>query len=90
MHVTDEELENIGITREEAEIGRQLDIQPETDEFGNIIEKEPETDEYGNVVESEESVADNPNIALPPQDNGENSGSTGADAGITDEELGLE
>lgn len=88
--VTDEELENIGITREEAEIGRQLDIQPETDEYGNVLEKEPETDEYGNVIEGEESAADNPNIALPPQDNGENSGSTGTDAGITSEELGLE
>lgn len=89
--VTDEELERIGITREEAGIGRQVDTaEPETDEYGNIIETEAETDEYGNVIESEDGVADNPNMASPPEDNGKNSENTGEEAGITNEELGLE
>lgn len=89
--VTDEELQKIGITREEAEIGRQVDTaQPETDENGNVIETEPETDENGNVIETENGVADNPNIASPPEDNGKNLENTGPDAGITNEELGLE
>ena len=89
--VTDEELQKIGITREEAEIGRQVDTaQPETDENGNVIETEPETDENGNVIETENGVADNPNIAFPPEDNGKNLENTGPDAGITNEELGLE
>lgn len=89
--VTDEELQKIGITREEAEIGRQVDTaQPETDENGNVIETEPETDENGNVIETENGVADNPNMASPPEDNGKNLENTGPDAGITNEELGLE
>ena len=89
--VTDEELQKIGITREEAEIGRQVDtVQPETDENGNVIETEPETDENGNVIETENGVADNPNMASPPEDNGKNLENTGPDAGITNEELGLE
>lgn len=86
--VTDEELQKIGITREEAEIGRQVDTaQPETDENGNVIETEPETDENGNVIETENGVADNPNMASPPEDNGKNLENTGPDAGITNEEL---
>lgn len=89
--VTDEELQKIGITREEAEIGRQVDTaQPETDENGNVIETEPETDENGNVIETENGVADNPNMASPPEDNGKNLENTGPNAGITNEELGLE
>ena len=89
--VTDEELNNIGITREQAEIGRQIDSgEPETDENGNIIEPESETDENGNVIPKENGVAENPNMAAPPQENGKNSESTGIDAGITNEELGLE
>jgi len=89
--VTDEELQKIGITREEAEIGRQVDTaQPETDENGNVIETEPETDENGNVIETENGVAENPNMASPPEDNGKNLENTGPDAGITNEELGLE
>lgn len=89
--VTDEELNNIGITREQAEIGRQIDSgEPETDENGNIVEPESETDENGNVIPGENGVAENPNMAAPPQENGKNSESTGIDAGITNEELGLE
>lgn len=89
--VTDEELQKIGITREEAEIGRQVDTaQPETDENGNVIETEPETDENGNVIGTENGVADNPNMASPPEDNGKNLENTGPNAGITNEELGLE
>lgn len=110
--VTDEELQKIGITREEAEIGRQVGTEPETDENGNVIEPvpetdengnviqpetdengnviQPETDEYGNKIGGQDAVADNPNMASPPEDNGKNSENTGSDAGITNEELGLE
>lgn len=91
--VTEEELQNIGITWEEAEIGRQVETaEPETDENGNVIETEAETDENGNVIEKNDgdAVADNPNMASPPEDNGKNSENTGPDAGITNEELGLE
>ena len=60
-----------------------------TDENGDPV---TETDENGNVLESgdEETVAENPNMASPPEDNGKNSENTGPDAGITNEELGLE
>lgn len=93
--ITDEELQKIGITRDEAEIGRKLDnaAEPETDEYGNVIETEPETDENGNPIQpesDEQGVADNPNMAAPPQDNGHNSSNTGEDAGVTPEEIGID
>ena len=89
--VTDEELNNIGITREEAEIGRQVETQePETDENGNVIETEPETDENGNAIQAEEQPADNPDIAAPPPENDGNSEGMGGAGGVTSEDLGLE
>ena len=102
--VTDEELNNIGITREEAEIGRQVETQepetdengnvietePETDENGNVIETEPETDENGNAIQAEEQPADNPDIAAPPPENDGNSEGMDGAGGVTSEDLGLE
>ena len=121
--ITEEQLNTIGITWDEAEVGRKMETEtPETDENGNVIEAQntneigessetpetdengqpittQETDENGNIIENpggngnsaqEDPVADNPNIATPPKDNGENSETTGNDAGITNEELGLE
>ncbi len=53
--ITDEMLEEIGITREEAEAGRTTETQ-ETDADGNPVET-TETDAYGNPVETTETDA---------------------------------
>lgn len=85
--ITDETLEYLGLTREDAEAGRVVEKEteePETDEYGNII---PETDENGELVETEESVASNPNVPKPPQ---ETESTEESDGGVTREELGIE
>ena len=54
--ITDELLQELELTREDVENGRNATLQnkksetPETDEYGNVIQTTPETDEYGNVI----------------------------------------
>jgi len=93
--ITEEQLSNLGLTREEAEAGRIVEKEteePETDEYGNVIETEPETDEYGNVRETEtgEGAADNPNIPLPPENNSEDTESLSDNGGVTNEDLNIQ
>ena len=89
--ITDEVLQDLEITREEAEAGRVVEKEtqePETDEYGNPVET-VETDEEGNVIETEPSVASNPDIPQPPQDNGQNGQTEESQGGVTNEDLGI-
>lgn len=84
--ITDEQLANLEMTREEAEAGRQVETEaPETDAEGNVIET-AETDENGNP---EEAVAENPNIAEPPA-NTDETNEIPEDDGVTPEDLNIE
>lgn len=89
--ITDEVLQDLEITREEAEAGRVVEKEteePETDEYGNPVET-VETDEEGNAIETEQSVASNPDIPQPPQDNGQNDQTDESQGGVTNEDLGI-
>lgn len=96
--ITQEQLDTLEMTMEEAEAGRKLetDQTPETDEYGNVIETQ-ETDENGdpvrddswNLGDEENPVVENPNIVSPPENNGENVETEESDAGITNEDLNI-
>lgn len=96
--ITQEQLDVLEMTMEEAEAGRKLetDQTPETDEYGNVIETQ-ETDENGdpvrddswNLGDEENPVVENPNIVSPPENNGENVETEESDAGVTNEDLNI-
>ena len=96
--ITQEQLDTLEMTMEEAEAGRKLetDQTPETDEYGNVIETQ-ETDENGNPVQDdswnlgdeENPVVENPNIVSPPENNGENVETEESEAGVTNEDLNI-
>jgi len=90
--ITDEILYNIGMTREEAEAGRQVEkeeVEPETDEHGNPIETESFETDSGNLGDEDTPVAANPNIATPPENNQAEDDQSNAD-GVTNEDLEIE
>ncbi len=96
--ITQEQLDTLEMTMEEAEAGRKLetDQTPETDEYGNVIETQ-ETDENGNPVQDdswnlgdeENPVVENPNIGSPLKTTGKNVETEESEAGVTNEDLNI-
>jgi stage V sporulation protein D (sporulation-specific penicillin-binding protein) len=89
---TDEDGNVIEKETETDEYGNVIESQPETDADGNEISTDESDGSAGDGSASDgsaddESAADNPNMALPPEDTGQNDA---AEDGITNEELGLE